>query len=520
MSEKNVLAIDFGTQSVRAIIFDKTGEIKGKCKVAFEPYFSLANGFAEQHPEYYFENLVRAIKGVKKENPEEFKKVAGVGVTTIRDTITFVDKDLKPLRPFLLWLDERECKRVEEAFPLSYRILFKLLGICEMVMMQRRVTKLNWVNENEPEIWNKTHKIIQLSGYITYMLTGNLVDSVASQIGHLPFDYKTKTWQNEKSLTRFLVDCTSAMMVDLKKPGEVLGYITSEAAKATGLAEGLPVIACGSDKGCETFGTGTLKDDAASLSFGTTATVQLMTDKYVEPQTFLPAYPAVVEGKYNPEGQIFRGYWMVTWFKNQFGSEEVRRAAETGRSAEELLDELLDKAPPGCEGLVLQPYWSPGIKTPFAKGSIVGFSDVHTKAHLYRAIIEGIGLGLYDNLKSLEKRSGHNVKRVMVSGGGSVSDRVCQITADISGLPVQKIQTYETCSLGAAMLTYIGLNEFKSPEDAIANMVHIGKTYQPDMKVHELYMDLYNMVFKKVFPCVKNVCKGVREFNKKYPVKK
>ncbi len=520
MSNDYVLAIDFGTQSVRAIIYNDRGAEICKAKVPFNPYFSLNSGWAEQNPEVYWKSLVKAIGILKESYPLGFDRIVAVGVTTIRDTITFIDKNNEILRPFIVWLDERECSRVEEAIPPSNKFALKLARMYEPFCNIRKATKLNWVHENEPEVWNNTHKIIQVSGYINLKLTGVLKDSVASQIGHIPFDYKKQCWLDAKALTACATDATPDMMPDIVDSTSVIGYITAEAAAETGLKEGLPVIACGSDKGCETFGSGVLGDDKASISLGTTATIQIATEKYVEPELFMPPYPAVIKGMYNPEVEIFRGCWMITWFKEQFGEKEVTRAKELGCAPEELLNKLLDEAPVGCEGLVLQPYWSPKIKTPCAKGSILGFSDVHTRAHIYRAIIEGICFGLYEGLTSIQKRAGYDIKCIMVSGGGSLSDKICQILSDVMGLPVKKTQTYECSALGCAMLTYMGMGVYKTPQDAVKHMVHEGKSYTPDMKNHEQYMTLYHTVYERIYRKNRKTFANIRAYNRRYPVKK
>lgn len=312
MSNDYVLSIDFGTQSVRAIIYNDKGVEICKSKVPFNPYFSLNSGWAEQNPETYWDSLVKAVSNVKNEYPLGFDRIVAVGVTTIRDTITFIDKDNNILRPFLVWLDERECSRVDEAIPPSVKAILHLAKMYDPYCDIRKKTKLNWVHENEPEIWKKTHKIIQLSGYINLKLTGKLVDSTASQIGHLPFDYKNQCWAKGKSLNYYITDECSDKMIDLVDSTKIIGRISAEAAAETGLKQGLPVIACGSDKGCETFGTGTFGKDKASISLGTTATIQITTQKYVEPEAFMPPYPAVIKGMYNPEVEIFRGCWMIT----------------------------------------------------------------------------------------------------------------------------------------------------------------------------------------------------------------
>ena len=187
-----------------------------------------------------------------------------------------------------------------------------------------------------------------------------------------------------------------------------------------------------------------------------------------------------------------------------------------GISAEELLDRRLKEIPPGSHGLVLQPYWSPGIKTPSAKGAIIGFSDVHTRIHLYRAIIEGIGYALLDGLKRMEKRAGYNIKRLTVSGGGSNSDAICQMTADITGLTVQKIQTYESSALGAAMAAFVGIGDFTDLEQAVSRMSRVTKEYFPDKNNHEIYKKLYENVYKKLYRRNKKFYKEIKEVLQDY----
>lgn len=499
-AEPLVLSFDFGTQSVRAILFNQKGDTINKVKIEFTPYFSLNAGWAEQHPETYWDNFCAASKQLEELEPERWKDIEAVVVTTIRDTCVCMDENGKVLRPIIVWLDQREIESIGNRISPVKRAILKLVNMYESAVVQSRVSACNWIHDNEPEVFNKIHKFLMLSGFMTYKLTDKMVDSVAAQCGHVPFDYKKKEWQSDYALTSCLFDVKRKHMPDLVQAGETLGYITKEAAEKTGIPEGLPLIATGTDKGCETLGVGVVDNDGASLSFGTTATVQFSTDKYIEPQPFAPAYPAVMKDKSNPEIEIYRGYWMLTWFKKEFAEKECKQAEKLGVSAEQLLNKRLSEIPAGCHGLILQPYWSPGLKNPTARGAVLGFSDVHTRVHLYRAIIEGIGFGLYDGLKTMEKRTGNQIKRLLVSGGGSQSDEVCQITADLFGIPVQKVQTYETAALGAAITGFTAIGVYENLMNAVNGMVHISKDYTPDEKIHELYEDIYQNVYRKIYP--------------------
>jgi len=460
------LAFDCGTQSTRALLFDKQGNLIGKEKIEFQPYYSLKPGWAEQKADIYYDKMCEAALALKKKCPEDWKDIVAVSATTIRDTCVCLDKDAKPLRDVIVWLDQRtsDCKG---QIPSHIMAIFALVGMKYPVETQMAQGKSNWIRQNEPEIWARTDKYVMLSTYINYRLSGKLIDSVASQIGHIPFDYKNKKWMGPKDMKANMFIIEPEKRAELVQPGELLGKITKEASELTGIAEGTPIIASGSDKGCETLGTGCIGEGIASLSFGTTATIQMTSKKYVEPQAFMPAYPAVLPDAYNGEVQIYRGFWMITWFKDQFAAKEVEQAKLLKCAPEQLLDARLNDVPAGADGLVLQPYWSPTLKSPEAKGAIIGFSDSHTRAHLYRAIIEGIGYGLIGGLKCMEKRMKYKTEMLTVSGGGSSSNAVCQIVSDMFGLPVKRVQTYETSGLGAALTAFYGIGEFESFEQGI-----------------------------------------------------
>lgn len=511
-----ILALDCGTQSVRAILFSKKGEIIGKEKMEFEPYFSLEPGWAEQNVEVFWDGCCVACKKLKEKQPKDWEEIIGVSVTTQRDTGVIVDENGTPLRPAIIWLDQRMAK-CEKPLPFYDNALFKAIGMEKAIEITRKKSRTNWIIENEPELWNKTHKYLLLSGYFIFKLTGKFSDSVASQIGHVPFDYKKQCWpSSDKNYRWQLFGLSKDKLYDLVKPGDIISEVTSSASLETGILEGIPVIAAGSDKGCETLGVGCLDLKSASMSFGTTATVQITSNSYIEPLQFMPSYPASISGFYNPEVEIFRGYWMISWFKKEFCSREMLEAKEKGVSPESILNETLNLIPPGSQGLILQPFWGPGLKMPEAKGSIIGFGDIHTRAHIYRAIIEGINYALIDGMEKIEKKSKVRVERVMVSGRGSQSDAICQITADMFGRTVLRGQTYETSGLGAAINGFVGLKVYKTYEEAINNMVHYTNTFEPNEENSKIYKALYKKVYRKIYKRLNVLYKDIKEITN-YP---
>jgi sugar (pentulose or hexulose) kinase len=365
----------------------------------------------------------------------------------------------------------------------------------------QREAEANWIAQHQPEIWAKTDKFLLLSGYLNYRMTGRCVDSVASQVGYIPFDYKHGRWANAIDWKWQAMPITAAMLPELVQAGTVIGQISADAAAATGIPVGLPLVAGAADKACEILGAGCLTPDVACLSYGTAATVNTTTRRYVEVTRFIPPYQAAVPGHYNTEVQITRGFWMVNWFKEQFGLLEQQIASQHGVSAESLFDELVNSVPPGAQGLMLQPFWNPGIKVPGpeARGAVIGFGDSHTRAHLYRAILEGLAYALREGMERTQKRSGQAIQRVRVSGGGSQSDAAMQITANVFNLPCERPHLYETSGLGAAMVAAVGLGLQPDFEGAVRHMTRISQVFMPEPEHARTYEKLYKRVYCRMY---------------------
>lgn len=513
-----ILSIDCGTQSIRAILFSLDGEEVGKVQVHYDAYFSRKPGWAEQNADIYWQSLCNATKLLKKESPENFKKIKAVGVSTIRNTMVNMDRDGKVLRPCLTWLDQRAADNVfKPNFVL--KTLFKIIGIRETLHKMERKGACNWIRQNEPDIWENTYKYVQISGFLNYKLTGNFTDSIASQIGYIPFDYKKQQWSDGKDLFEVaskIYPIEREKLPKLIKPGEKIGTVTKEAYRLTEIPVGIPIIACGSDKGCETLGMGVVDHKIASLSFGTTATVQTTVKKYIEPIRFFPAYPSVIPKRWNPEIEIYRGFWMINWFKKEFALKEVQEAENKNIPVEEILNKLLHNSPAGAMGLMVQPYWSPGLGKNNAKGAMIGFGDIHKKEHIYRAIIEGLCYSLLDGMQQLQKRGDFKFERITVSGGASQSDEICQIATDIFNLTLLRGKTHETSGLGAAIITAYGINEFSSLNDAVKKMVNYSDVFKPKPKNVKIYKSLFNEVYLKMYKKLEPLHKKIREITN-YP---
>lgn len=515
----HLLALDHGTQSVRALLFDLQGRLVSKARIEIEPYTSPQPGWAERDAEDSWLTICAACRRLWEESPVGPDAVAGVTVTTQRATMVCVDDLGRPLRPAIVWLDQRRTEGLEPVGGLT-GLAFRAVRMSETVRFFQIEAESNWLRRHQPEIWAATDKFLFLSGFLNHRLTGRFVDGVGSQVGFVPFDYKKLRWASRRDWKWNTLGIKRDMLPDLHPPGSILGELTPEAAEKMGLPVGLPVVAAAADKACEVLGSGCLAPSIGCLSYGTTATVNTTHQRYVEPLPFLPPYPAAVPDSHLMEVQIFRGYWMVSWFKREFGLRERRLAADRGIEAEALFDELVEAVPPGSMGLMLQPYWSPGVKMPGpeAKGAVIGFGDVHTRGHLYRSILEGLAFGLREGAERTERRSKVPITDLRVAGGGSQSDAAMQLTADIFGLPATRPHVYEASGLGAAINVAVALGLHQDFPTAVAEMTRAGRVFEPDPENQRLYDALYREVYLKMYDRLKPLYRKIQDITG-YPPK-
>lgn len=506
MTEPQLLAIDLGTQSCRAIVFDPQGNLISKSQIPIDSFVTPEPGWAEQDPEVFWQVLCQSCQalwpmpGVRKE------ALLGVSITTQRSTVINLGKDGKPLRPAIHWTDQRRTPGLKPIGGL-WGLAFAASGMTDTVSYLMAEAEVNWLRTYQPEIWEKTYKYMLLSGYLHFRLTGELVESTGNMATYMPFDYKKQDWCGKGDWKWQAVPIEKEKLMPLVPPTTLIGTITKEAAEATGIPEGLELYAAASDKACEVIGTGCVEPNIACLSFGTTATINTTHHKYVEAVPLIPPYPSAIPNAYSLEIQLSRGFWLVTWFKREFGMNEQRLASKRGVPTEAVFDDLINSVPAGSMGLMLQPYWAPGLKMPGpeAKGAIIGFGDIHTRAHVYRSMIEGIGYALREGAERSSKRSRIPIEAVRVAGGGSQSTAAMHIAADIFGVPASRPHTFEASALGAAMDLAVGLGLHADFKVAVSEMCRVQDTFEPNPKNQALYDELYNRVYLKMYASLKDL---------------
>lgn len=497
--EDLILAIDAGTQSIRAALVDLRGDIRAIVKTPLDPCLSPQPGWAEQRPEYFWETLCRTTRELLDRFADLKESLCAGTLTTQRGTVIDVDRDGKPLRPAILWLDERKADD-QSIVPGYLRRLLHWLRLDELVLGVVRDCEVNWLRQRQPEVWERTYKHLYLSGYLTYRLIGEFVDSRANIVGYLPFNIRRGEWSGPHDIKWRLFPIEPDKLPRLAAPAETLGRIGPRVAAETGLPQGLPLIAAANDKACEILGSGCLGPADACISLGTISTVNVPNEKYIELRPLWPPFPSAVPGCYYTEVPVMRGAWMISWFKEEFGLPERQQALDEGLSAEQLLDRLIRDVPPGAQGLVLQPYWTPSPdKAKSARGSVIGFCDLHKRAHLYRAILEGLMFALKDGARLLERKNQTPRGVLRVSGGASQSDAAMQICADIFGMPAQRPHTHETSALGAAIDAAVGLGAYDNFHQAAREMTRIGAQFEPLADNVDIYQALYERVYRRMY---------------------
>ena len=493
-----VLTVDCGTQGIRGIIFDPEGNVQAKVEKQFDGYYSKKPYYKEAPGNMFWDDLKVVTKTLAMNCPEYVSRLSGMTLAVQRDIATIVDAEGEPLRDFISWMDRRIVDTPVD-IPLAWNMLFTLVGKRRFVAMFNQRTHAHWIKLNESELWKKSHKYVLLSTYLINRLTGKLVDAPSNIAGHLPFDYRRKKWCSSVAVLNQVIRIEPEKRCALTESCEVIGAITENASRETGLPVGLLLIASGTDKGCETLGVGATAPHIASVSLGTQATVEITSKRYFELMPFYPSFAAVDPAAWNPEVTIYEGFHMVNWFIDNFAAKERDICKRTGQSITDYLDRQLLRIPAGSNGLLLHPLWGKDSFRNEARGSIIGFTQNHDRFYIYRSIIEGLAYALREGIEKIEKHSRVKVTSVGLSGGGAQSDIIAQLMADVFGREVYRVQTPETTGLGGAMAVYTALGYYDSLKLAEKKMVHKTKRFQPDSTTSALYDTLYKKMYKKAY---------------------
>lgn len=501
---KYLVGIDSGTQSTRVILYDTTGKLVAKGSAQHPALINEYPDWAEHGELDTWNALCQASKQALANFSGDINDIVGIGLCSQRSVTYTLDKDGNQLQRPISWMDRR----------MATELLPQLQDEIPVMRFRAMSSKANWTKLHRPQIYEKAAKWMTNSGYLTYRLTGEFADTAANQLGGAPVD--NETWGSSKDQHLYeLIGIRPEQFPTLYKPGEVMGRLNAQASQETGLPQGIPVVACAGDKQTELLGAGCIHDGQSYITFGTLASLDIVgSQMVVSPDSTYYTLLGCTPFQYNYEAAINKGYWLISWFRDNLGMDLENIAKERGVSIEQLLNEEAATVPPGSEGLVVVPDWQVPAYRPNGKGVILGFDGRHKRKHMFRALLEGISQQLKLNADRMHDQIGYEITEILAGGGGSQSAITMQCTADIFNVPVRRMATFETCSLGAAVSAAIGAGIFKTYDEAIANMVSIGKTFEPIPENVKLYKEIRDRVHGKVYTTLKPIFDELYEINK------
>lgn len=505
MAEKYLIGIDSGTQSTRVIIFNSKGKQICAGKASHPALMVEQPGYAVHDYDDLFNGLCQACEDLFEKFDGDPNDIVGIGLSGQRGTTFLIDKNNEQLCRPISWMDLRWRENEANIKPLQE-------GDDPWPYYLANYSRMTWLKRNQPEIAKRVHKYLSAPGYMGYQLFGDYVDSLANNLG-MPIDRENWQLYDDDSVYQQMA-LRKDQLPRYVKPGQIMGYISPEAAKKTGLPEGCPVIACAGDKQCEVLGSGSIHEGQAYITLGTLSGLDIVGEKYI-PDAYKKlkyrTYLAAVPGTYHAEAAISKGFWLVSWFRDNLGEGLEEKAKKLGMDVETYLDSEALKIAAGSEGLITIPDWKSNWDKPAAKGMFIGFDHRHCRAHMFRSLVEGIVMQLKLNTEQMCKDTGKKIKELRVGGGGSKSAVAIQAIADIFGIPVRKSKEAETCSLGCAMSAAVGSGIYANFDEAVEAMEQKSEIFEPIAKNQKMYELLIEKVFTQCYLINEELLKNIAE---------
>src|ERR687893_294282 len=448
-------------------------------------------GWYEQDAEEWWRSITRALK--EAASRVDANRIRALGITHQRESFVCADGEGRPLRQAILWLDARSYEEVER---YGSDRLHEITG--KPPSMTPALYKLFWLRANEPDLFARTSRVLDVHAFLVHRLTGEWRTSWASADPLGLLDMRSFDWSDE---ILGEIGLGREQMVELSPPGSVVGELDERVAEETGLRAGLPVIGGAGDGQAAGLGANVTEAGKAYLNLGTAVVSGTFSEEYSWGREFRTLAGPIPQ-TYVPESLLRGGTYTIDWFVDNIGGI---KPADLGLdlSAEQVLETAAGQVPPGAEGLLLLPYLN-AASTPYwdsqARGVLFGLRGTHNKAHVYRAVLEGLAFEQRVETEAMEKGLGQPVEKFFAMGGGSRSPLFCQMISDITGRPVAACQEVATTCLGAAMMAAAATDDTGDLREVAATMAGEGDNYEPDDKRSVFYDRIYNDVFKELYP--------------------
>lgn len=484
-----LLGLDIGTSGTKSVLFDETG-VPAASFTSEYPMEQPKPGWAEQDPECWWQAAAESISAVLTQSGIDAGEIAGVGLSGQMHSLVCLDADGRVLRKAILWCDQRTAESAQALTDLVGRDTLVSVT-ANPAMTGFTAAKLLWVRTHEPEIYEKTRKILLPKDYIRYRLTGEFATEVSDASGMQLLDVPNRCW-SQKLLDILEID--RSLLADVYESVAVSGRISPEAARLTGLKAGTPVVGGAGDQAAGGVGNGIVRTGTVSAAIGTSGVVFAHTDRMLlAPHGRVHTLCHAVPGCWHIMGVTQAAGLSLKWFREQFCGSEAAVSQRTGEDVYALLDREAARVPAGCSGLFYLPYLL-GERTPhldpYARGVFFGLSAMHTRADMLRAVMEGVSYSLKDCMEILRKM-GVPVTEVRASGGGGKSPLWRQMLADMFGKKVTTTNVSEGPALGAAILAGAGTGVYGSVEEGCDAVLRQKTMQKPDPAARRIYQARY-----------------------------
>lgn len=486
------LGIDTSTTSSKALLIDSKGEVVA---VASSPHTLQTPKplWSEQNPLEWWDAVAASIKSVLEKAGVSGERVVAVGLTGQMHGLVLLDEAGNVLRPAILWNDQRTQNQCDEIHRrIGKEKFIQITG--NVALTGFTAPKILWVQENEPEVYAKAKHVLLPKDYIRLKLTGEYAMDKADGAGTVLFDLKARDWSDE-ILNALRID--RSWMPRTFEGTEFTGHVTEEAASLTGLKVGTPVVAGGGDQAAQAVGVGAVEPGIVGLTVGTSGVIFATTPSaLVEPEGRLHAFCHAVPGMWHFMGVMLSAAGSLQWYRDTLAPD---------MSFDDLVKEA-ESAPAGCEGLLFLPYLS-GERTPYpdplARGSFIGLTLRHTRAHMTRAVLEGVAFGLKDSFTLIQNAGLGNITQVRASGGGTKGALWRQILASVLEAELVTVNTSEGAAFGAALLAGVGVGVWVDVSTACKKTVHLTGQTLPDDEQVRIYRKLYPL-YQELYPTLKS----------------
>lgn len=489
---KYFLGIDTSTTSSKALLIDELGMVMA---VESLPHTLQTPKplWSEQNPSEWWEAVAGSIKSVLQKAGIGGEGVAAIGLTGQMHGLVLLDKAGKVLRPAILWNDQRTQSQCDEIHQRIGREKFiRITG--NVALTGFTAPKILWVKENEPDVFAKAKHVLLPKDYIRYKLTGEYAMDKADGAGTVLFDLKSRDWSDE---VLSALDIPRAWMPKTFEGTEFTGHINAEAAALTGLKIGTPVAAGGGDQAAQAVGVGAVEPGIIGLTVGTSGVIFATTPSaLIEPEGRLHAFCHALPGMWHFMGVMLSAAGSLQWYRD---------ALVPDMRFDDLVKEA-ESAPAGCEGLLFLPYLS-GERTPYpdplARGAFIGLTIRHTRAHMTRAVLEGVAFGLKDSFTLIQSAGLGSITQVRASGGGTKGALWRQILASVLEAELVTVNTAEGAAFGAALLAGVGAGAWHDVPTACKETIRITGRTLPDDGQMKVYRKMYP-IYQDLYPTLKN----------------